>query len=85
MSDGYVAEKKSNGICIAALVCGIVSMFCCNPFYLVSIAAIILGIVGVSQDNDGKGMAIGGIVLGAIGIITNIIIDVLTMGVGLFF
>ncbi len=61
---------------IAALVCGLVSFFCCNPLYLVSIAAIILGIVAICKENESKGMAIAGLCLGGASILIGIIVDI---------
>ncbi len=78
MSEYYVQEKKSNGICIASLVCGLVSFLgCCNPFYLVSLAAVILGIVGVCGSYSGKGMAIAGIILGVLAVLIWVVLDIL--------
>ena len=83
-------EKKSNGVSIAALVCGLLSLCCCNPMYLVSLAAIVLGIVGISQKNSSnKGMAITGLVLGSLAIVVSIIVDIIllpfTLGTSFFF
>ena len=59
---GYPQKAKTNGLAIAALVCG---FFC-------GILGIILGIVALNQINKtnegGKGLAIAGIVIGAVGI-----------------
>lgn len=88
MSD-YPVEKKSNGVAIAALVCGIVSLCCCNPLYLVSLLAVILGIIGVANNNGGKGMAITGIILGIVAVCLGILLDIillpLTFGTSFFF
>lgn len=66
------ASGNSNGLCVAALVVGIISIpGACAVFP--PALAIILGIVGFNQvarageGASGKGMAIAGIVLGAIG------------------
>lgn len=80
-------NKTSNGVGVAALVCGIICFFC-NPFYLVCLAAVILGIVGLCQAGKPKGAAIAGLILGIAGTITQVIIDFLlsifTMGISFF-
>lgn len=68
-----VTEKKKNqGVAIASMVCGILSVICCcfSCFSLVlAIAAVVLGIITLACKYDGKGMAIAGIVLGGIGLL----------------
>lgn len=64
-----VKENKINGLNIAALVLGIVSivLWCLWPISIVcSILALVFGIIGIKK--PGKSMAIGGIVTGAISI-----------------
>ena len=76
-------EKKSNGVSIASFVCGLVSLCCCNPMYLVSLAAVILGIVGITQKNNpNKGMAIAGIIIAAVGVVLSIVITILSLSTG---
>lgn len=80
MSENYVQEKKSNGVAIASLVCGLISFFgCCNPFYLVSLAAIVLGIVGLTQKGSGKGMATAGLILGIAAILIWVVVDIILL------
>ena len=82
MSENYVPEKKSNGVGLASLICGLVSFFgCCNPFYLVSLAAIILAIVALAQRGGGKGMAIAGLILGILAIMIWVVLDILLIPV----
>lgn len=76
-------QKKSKGLSIAAMVCGIVSgvtvLACCcffvgAPFTaLTGLAAVILGIIALVKKSDGRGMAITGLVLGIIGLLCGII------------
>ena len=81
-------KPKKNGWAIAALVCGIVSLCCCNPMYMVSLAAVITGIVGLMGNKGSKGMAITGIVLGGVSLIIVVILEFvfgfLSMGLTLF-
>ena len=82
-------EKKTSGLAIAALICGIVSNLpFLNPLYLPSLAAVILGIVGLTRPS-GKVMAIVGLILGAIALIGGLVWDIImlpiTFGVGFFF
>jgi hypothetical protein len=63
---GYQPPRRTNGMSIAAMVCGI-----CGFIYLIpAILGIIFGIVAVRQINrdktDGKGMAITGIIAGSV-------------------
>ena len=58
----YVQQPpKNNGVGIAALVCGLVSLCCCNPLYLVSLAAIVLGIIGMCTKGCSTGLSLSGL------------------------
>lgn len=77
-------EEPSNGLAIASLVLGIISIpLFCFPFISIpcAIAGIVLGIVAKVQINkgaaSGSGMAVGGIVCGAAGIVVMIIMTIL--------
>ena len=69
--------QGSNGLAIAALICGILSLLLSwipliNVLAAVlALVAIILGALGIRRANEpyvgGKGMAIAGIICGAIG------------------
>ncbi len=66
----YAPTRTAQGLSIAALVCGILGLFC----FVTSIPAIICGIIGLqraNKENDGsaKVMSIVGIVLGALVVI----------------
>jgi hypothetical protein len=71
---GYPTTRPTNGMAIAALVCGICGFLC----YVPGIVGIILGIIALNDINRtgrrGKGMAIAGIVCGgawiALGVIS---------------
>ena len=82
-------KKKTSGVSIAALVCGLVSLCCCNPLYLVSVAAIILGAIGIIKNDESKGMAIAGLVLGIVSVVICVIMDIIlipfTLGTSFFF
>jgi hypothetical protein len=62
---GYPA-KRTNGLAIAALVCGI----CGFLYFIPAILGIVFGIIAVRQTKrdgtDGRGMAIAGIVTGTL-------------------
>ena len=69
--------RETNGIAIAAGVCGIIAVaLCWIPFVdyfsvVLGVLAIILGILGVRRADaygSGRGMAITGIVCGAVGL-----------------
>ena len=92
MSDEFVtvdAPKKASGVSVAALICGIVGVCCCNPFYLMNLAAVVLGIIGIATAKDRpKGMAIAGLILGISGVLVQIIgdlvITICSFGTGFF-
>ncbi len=85
-SSGYggpPARPPSNGIGIAALVVGIVSLFTWWIPVLglvVAIVAVVLGIVGIRKASKGqatnKGMAIAGLVTGALGLIASLLVTI---------
>jgi hypothetical protein len=67
-------QKREQGLAIASLVCGILSIACCGSV-LTGIPAIVLGIISMNKEKNeparygGKGMAIGGIVLGSLSVL----------------
>lgn len=73
--------KKSSGMAIAALVCGILSLFfglCLGflniPAYIglvLGVVAVVLGVLANKKEKDGK--ATGGLVMGIIGIVISAI------------
>ena len=70
---GYVNQNSTNGMSIAALVCGI-----CGFIYgIPAILGIIFGCISLSQikqrGQQGRGMAIAGIVIGALWLLLVII------------
>ena len=56
-------KKKKSGLCIAALVIGIVSIFWV-PGTLLGLAAVIMGIIGLAKHKSPKGCAVWAIILG---------------------
>ena len=80
----YGESGRYNGMAIASLVLGLISIFF-NAFYLVpSILAIIFGILGRSQIKknpscQGMGMATAGLVLGIVFLAIYLLIIVLSM------
>ena len=75
--------KSSNGLAIAALVLGIISVLCLGP--IAGIVAIVLGVLGMKksgQTGSGKGMSIAGLVLGVIGTLIGIVIIVAVIAAG---
>ncbi|MCZ2815817.1 DUF4190 domain-containing protein [Modestobacter sp. VKM Ac-2984] len=79
---GYGAPQKSNGLGIASLVLGLLSLpgafFLGVPGVVLGSLAIILGIVALrrvkARRADNRGMPIAGIVTGAIGLVLGAII-----------
>ncbi|MEF2794890.1 MAG: DUF4190 domain-containing protein [Hydrogeniiclostridium sp.] len=78
-------QKKSSGMAVGSLVCGILSVVLCCVIWvswIEAIVAIVLGIISLSSDREGKGMAIAGIVTGAFGLLLFIGFLVLWMTTG---
>ncbi|MDQ2802107.1 MAG: DUF4190 domain-containing protein [Pseudomonadota bacterium] len=72
---GYPEAPSSNGLAIAALVCGIIGLL--FLWFILSPLAIIFGAIGLNRANkgaSGKGMAVAGIVLGVIALIGYIVL-----------
>jgi Domain of unknown function (DUF4190) len=80
---GYQQQRRTNGLSVASMVCGI-----CGFVYLVpAVLGIIFGIIALRQinrdRNDGKGMAIAGIITGSLWLIgfVVLIVAIITVGV----
>jgi Domain of unknown function (DUF4190) len=76
---GYpTAQGGTNGLAIAAMICGICGFACLVP----GLVGIVLGIVSLPQikrnGQSGRGMAIAGIVLGALWIVVTVVVFVVT-------
>jgi hypothetical protein len=75
---GYAAQRSTNGLAIAALVCGIVGILILNV--ILGPLAFIFGLVSRNQikraggRQKGEGMAIAGIVLGPIDLVLGILV-----------
>ncbi len=72
-------SKKTNGLAVASLICGILSLVCCCCGYLtlpLGIAAIILAICSRKGDAKMSGLAIAGLVCGIIGATIGLLIVV---------
>lgn len=76
-------QTKSNGLAIASMVCGIVSvpLSCCYGAGLpVALAAVIMGFIARKQINEsggsqgGQGMALAGIITGFVSMVVGIIV-----------
>ncbi len=76
------STSGSNGLAIASLVCGILSIIggCCFACigYVLSILAIILGCFGKGKaDKTGKKLATAGLICGIVGFVLSVILSVL--------
>ena len=72
---GPGTQSRSNGLAIAALVCGIVGLFIFEV--ILGALAIVFGGIGLSRANRGagrRGMAWAGIILGAIDVVLFVVI-----------
>jgi hypothetical protein len=77
---GYPPRGGTNGMAIAAMVCGICGFLCLVP----GIVGIILGFISLPQikrsQQSGRGMAIAGIVVGALWIVLFIVLIAVSSG-----
>ncbi len=73
------ASQRTDGLAIASLIVGILSLFCCVLGVALGPAAAIMGFVSrgrITSSNGtigGGGLAIGGLVLGVIGFIAGVV------------
>ncbi|WP_415847587.1 DUF4190 domain-containing protein [Tsukamurella strandjordii] len=81
---GQPAQSGTNGLAIASLVCGILSIPSACVWglgILFGIAAIIMGIIAMKQTKqtgqDGNGMALAGLITGVVGLLLSIVLLVL--------
>lgn len=75
---GAPVASQTNGLAIAALICGVLSLTCFPPLGLVGIG---LGVAALSRakkmNGSGRGLAIGGIATGVLGTIATVVIVIL--------
>jgi len=77
-----VVGGQSQGLAIASLVCGILSLLCCT-WFIVGIAAVVMGFIARSKATSdpanygGAGFALGGIITGAISLVLGVIVLIL--------
>ena len=77
--------KRSSGLAIASMVCGILSVvICCGMWisWILSVVAIILGAVSLSKRQGGRGMAIAGIITAVFGLLLSIGFFIFAYAVG---
>ena len=72
-------SPRTDGLSIAAMVCGIVGLVSPGAGIILSILAIIFGGVGMGRTRRnpelrGRGMAITGLVLGIVGVVFTVLI-----------
>ncbi|WP_308202849.1 DUF4190 domain-containing protein [Crossiella sp. SN42] len=60
----YPVQRKTNGLSVAALVCGII------PFFVLPLLGIIFGAIALNQikrtGDEGRGMALAGLIVGCV-------------------
>jgi hypothetical protein len=72
-------RPRTDGLSIAAMVCGIVGVVLPGSGIILSILAIIFGGIGMGRTSrnpelSGKGMAITGLVLGIVGLLVTVLL-----------
>lgn len=73
-------EKESQGMAIAGMVLGILSLACCCTGYVALVAGIVgfvLSLIALIQKKPGKGMAIAGIVCASVSIIMLVVMIII--------
>lgn len=73
-------EKESQGMAIAGMVLGILSLVCCCTGYVALVAGIVgfvLSLIALIQKKPGKGMAIAGIVCASVSIIMLVVMIII--------
>lgn len=82
------ATQKTNGLAIAALILGILSVFCCCFSPIFSILAIVLGAVALPkiqrEKSTGKEIAVVAIVLGGVMLLLSLVGGIVTAITGEF-
>ena len=77
------APKKTDGVAVAAFVCGIACLLC-NPLSLVTLAAIILSIVALATKKNPMWMPITALALSGVSILAEVLCAIFTFGTSLF-
>lgn len=81
------AVDTKDGLCVAALVLGIVGFFM-NPVYACSILAVIFGVIGIKANGPKNTLAKAGLGLGIGSFVVqfgmDVLITILTFGMGAF-
>ena len=81
---GPAPKKDLTTVCTLALVFGIIGFFC-DPFYIITTAAFILGIIGLANNGSKKGQAMAGFICSICATCVQVIFDICTLGIGVFF
>lgn len=79
-------ENQNYGLCTASMVLGIVGIFC-NPCWIPIILAVIFGILGMTRKPEpaNKSQALIGLICAGVGAFIQVIADIFTLGMGIFF
>lgn len=77
------SQDDSNGMGVASLVMGIISLVCCSSF-IFSVLGIVFGIISLSRKKTNNGIAVAGVVLSAVSIIIGIVIICVLFATGAY-
>ena len=76
----YVAPvKKNDGMGIASMVLGIVSLVCCGGGIIIPTVGLVLGLVSRHIMPEGNGMATAGVVMSIIGLALSVVYLILNI------
>lgn len=83
------SPKPTNGMAIASMVLGILSILTTCVGIILGIIGLILGIVALNQikqsGQSGRGMAIAGIICSSAGLVIYLLITLLYMGLFIYY
>lgn len=77
------SQDDSNGMGVASLVMGIISLVCCSSF-IFSVLGIVFGVISLSRKKTNNGIAIAGVILSAVSIIIGIVIICVFVATGAY-
>ena len=81
-TEKYPEQDKNDGLAVASLVLGILSLFCCG--IVTGLVGVILGIISFGKKRQNNSMAVVGIGLSVIGMIFSAIVISLLIFTGSF-
>ena len=82
--------RRTNAFALWGMIFGVLSLFCCCLWLILSPLGLIFSLIGLSQINErpdlheGRGLAIAGIVLSSLGLIIHLFLFAIALATGNF-